>query len=194
MELREYFVLWAIGILCVFSLAIGIEKMMKIILGNYLLTALCLTLSPAIDAVMGRVGTQSPDISASIWAVFTNKTIIVLVVYLLLFLLIFAKSRIYIWFNLSGLKKVLMTILCIPMTVVSIALTLEIAVLGLQAFDVIALEKLASSMPVASIYQQFVAHTPLIICVHTLIAVFMLADINRIPKRKTFVPDITLGE
>jgi hypothetical protein len=87
-----------------------------------------------------------------------------------------------------------MTILCIPMTVLSIALTLEIAVLWLQAFDLVALQKLASSMPVSPIYQQFVAYTPIIICIHALLAVLMLADINRIPKRKSFVPDVTLDQ
>ena len=85
-----------------------------------------------------------------------------------------------------------MTILCIPMTVLSIALTLEIAVLGLQAFDILALQKLASSMPIAPLYQQFVSNTPIIICIHALIAILMLADVNRIPKKKSFVPDITL--
>jgi hypothetical protein len=194
MALREYFVLWAIGILCVFSLAIGIERMMKIILANYLLTALCITITPAIDALMGWLGAQAPDVGNAIGHAVANKTIITLVVYLLLFLLLFAKSRLHIWFHLSGPKKLLMTILCIPMTVLSIALTLEIAVLGLQAFDMVALQKLASSMPVSPIYQQFVQYTPIIICVHALLAVLMLADINRIPKRKSFVPDVRLEE
>ena len=75
--------------------------MMKIILGNYLLTALCLTLSPAIDVLFARLGARSPDIMNTITPVFSNKTIVILVIYLLLFLLIFAKSRIYIGLNLS---------------------------------------------------------------------------------------------
>jgi hypothetical protein len=48
MAVREYFIVGALGILCVFSLAIGIEKMMKIILSNYMLSVLCLTLSPTL--------------------------------------------------------------------------------------------------------------------------------------------------
>jgi fumarate reductase subunit D len=103
--------------------------MMKIILANYLLTALCITIAPAIDAFMGRLGTQAPDVGNAIGQAVANKTIITLILYLLLFLLLFAKSRLHIGFHLSGIKKIFMTILCIPMTVLSIALTLEIAVL-----------------------------------------------------------------
>ena len=41
-----------------------------------------------------------------------------------------------------------MTVLCIPMTIVSIIITLEIAVLGSQAFDPGALQTLLADVPV----------------------------------------------
>lgn len=183
MAIREYFVLGAVGILSVFSLAIWLEKMMKIILGNYLLTALCLALSPTITVLTGRVTVQAPDVQQSIWFLFTNTTIIILVVYLLMLILIFVRSRIHIGMNLSGPAKIAMLILAIPMTILSIILTLEIAVLWLQAFDMIALKVLASSMPVAMVYKQFVMYTPVIIAIHAVITVLMLSNISFLPKK-----------
>lgn len=183
MATREYFVLGSIGILCVFSLAIGLEKMMKIILWNYLLTALCLALTPTISVLTGRVTIQAPDVQQSIWFLFTNTTIIILVVYLIMLILIFVKSRIHIGMNLSGPAKVAMLVLAIPMTIVSIMITLEIAVLWLKAFDMVALQVLASSMPVSLFYKQFVIYTPVIISVHAFITVLMLSDISLMPKK-----------
>lgn len=183
MATREYFVLGSIGILCVFSLAIGLEKMMKIILWNYLLTALCLALTPTISVLTGRVTIQAPDVQQSIWFLFTNTTIIILVVYLLMLILIFVKSRIHIGMNLSGPAKVAMLVLAIPMTIVSIMITLEIAVLWIKAFDMVALQVLASSMPVSSFYKQFVMYTPVIISIHAFITVLMLSDISLLPKK-----------
>ena len=157
--------------------------MMKIILWNYLLTALCLALTPTISVLTGRVTIQAPDVQQSIWFLFTNTTIIILVVYLIMLILIFVKSRIHIGMNLSWPAKVAMLVLAIPMTIVSIMITLEIAVLWLKAFDMVALQVLASSMPVSLFYKQFVIYTPVIISVHAFITVLMLSDISLMPKK-----------
>lgn len=38
MNQLEYFIFGSVGILCVFSLAIGLERMIKVVIGNYMLT------------------------------------------------------------------------------------------------------------------------------------------------------------
>lgn len=203
MAIREYFILWSIGILCVFSLAIGIEKMMKIILWNYLLTALCLTLAPTLWAFMWRLSISAWDIAQTISPAFENKTIITLVVYLLMLLLFFLKSRISIHFHVWGLQKLFLTIICIPLTIVSIATTLQIAVLWLQAFDMIALQTMVASLPIQDIYKQFISYTPIIICIHAFITILVLSHINWTPKMPAFsfkkkhsesVPDIVIED
>lgn len=186
MAIREYFILWAIWILCVFSLAIGIEKMMKIILWNYLLTALCLTLAPTLWALMWWVTAVAPDVAQTIAPAFENKIIITLIVYLLMLLLLFLKSRISVHFHLSWIKKVFLTLICIPMTIVSIATTLQIAVLWLQAFDMAALQSMVSSLPIQDIYKQFISNTPIVICVHAFLTIIILSNINWTPKMPAF--------
>ena len=96
MALREYFILGAIGVLCVFSLAIGVEKMMKIILGNYMLIALCLAVGPTVDRATMWFSGQMPDVQQTVGFLFTNKTIITLVIYILMLILIFVKSRLHV--------------------------------------------------------------------------------------------------
>lgn len=202
MAIREYFILWAVGILCVFSLAIWLEKMMRIVLGNYLLTSLCLTLIPAIDAAMVWLYGQAPDVWQTIQPLLTNKTLIVLVVYLLALLLLFLKSRLSIHFHVSGIKKVLLTILGIPLTIISIATTLQVAVLWTQVFNAQSLQALVATLPLQDIYKQFIIATPVIICIHAIITILLLSNFNRIPsfswfsfrKKSSSMPDISLEE
>ncbi|MBP6086106.1 hypothetical protein KA478_02775 [Patescibacteria group bacterium] len=121
-----------------------------------------------------------------------------LVVYLVMLLLLFLKSRISINFHVSGLKRVFLTIIGIPLTVISIATTLQIAVLGVQAFDITALQVLVSSWPLDGTYKQFIVNTPIVICLHAFITIFILSTINWIPKinlrRKASLPDISLED
>ena len=203
MAIREYFILWALWILCVFSLAIGIEKMMKIVLWNYLLTALCLTLAPSLWAFMWRLTLNSPDVAQTIAPVFENKIIITLAVYLLMLLLFFLKSRISIHFHVGWLQKIFFTIVCIPLTIVSIATTLQIAVLWLQAFDMWALQTMVATLPIQDIYKQFISYTPIVICIHAIITILVLSHINWIPKAPSFsfkkkesesLPDIVIED
>lgn len=186
MAIREYFILWALGVLCVFSLAIGVERMMKIILSNYILSMMALTLSSALGAFLWWLNIQAPDIASTIAPAFANKTIIVLVVYLLLLLLLFLKSRISIHFHVGWVQKMLLTILCIPMTITSIAITLQIAVLWLQTFDFAALQLLVNPLQIQDYYKVFILNTPIVICIHAIVTVLILSHINWTPKLPSF--------
>lgn len=194
MAIREYFILWSLGILCVFSLAIGIEKMTKIILSNYVLTALAITLPMTLSSLMWWLAVHATDIAVTLEPVFANKTIIVLIVYLLLLLLLFLKSRVSIHFHVWWLQKFLLTMFCIPMTIVSITLTLQFAVLGLQAFDYNALQNLVWPLPIQDIYKQFVLQTPVIVTIHAFLTAIIVSHINRTPKMPSFSFRKTVGE
>jgi hypothetical protein len=135
---------------------------------------------------MGWLQMQAPDIAQTISPLFTNKTIIVLVVYLLLLLLLFLKSRISVHFHVGGVQKIFLTVLCIPLTIISIAITLQIAVLGLQAFDSSALQAMVGPLTMPAYYKQFILNTPIVICLHAFITVLVLSHINRTPKMPSF--------
>lgn len=195
MAIREYFVIGAIGVLCVFSFAIWLEKMLRIILGNYLLTALCLSLSPTLDRLMWWTATQEASIQNSLWFLFTNKTIVILIVYFFLLILIFAKSRIKIDVNFGGLKKVFYFILVVPMTILSVLFTLEIAILGVDIFSTAALTQTALTMPIPALYQNFLINTPMLISLHAFLTILLLSDIHfSLPRRRISLPDVSMEE
>lgn len=195
MAIREYFVIGAIGVLCVFSFAIWLEKMLRIILGNYLLTALCLSLSPTLDRLMWWTATQDSSIQSSLWFLFTNKTIVILVVYLLLLVLIFAKSRIRIDVQFGGFKKIFFFVLVIPLTILSVLFTLEIAILGINIFNTTALTQTALTMPIPSLYQNFLINTPVMISLHAFLTILLLSDMHFfLPRRKISLPDVSIEE
>lgn len=195
MATREYFVIGAIGVLCVFSFAIWLEKMLRIILGNYLLTALCLALWPTLDRLLWWAGTQDATLQSSLWFLFTNKTITILIIYFLMLILIFAKSRINVWVHFSGIKKIIFFVLAVPMTILSTLFTLEIAILGVVVFDVPALTQVVSQMPIPYAYQNFLINTPIFISVHALVTILLLSDLHlKLPRRKISLPDVSIDD
>jgi hypothetical protein len=187
MAIREYFVLWAVGILAVFSLAIWLERMLKIVLGNYLLMVLCLTLPTALWSFLSWLNAAAPDIGQAIAPAFSNMTIIVLVVYLLLLLLLFSRGRVSIHFHHKWLWRFLLTMLCIPLTIISIATTLSVAVLGQSAFDVAALQILAAWLQVHEIYKILITQMPAIISIHVFVTVLVLSNISFPTKLPSFL-------
>ena len=64
MDNLEYFIFGAVGILCVFSLAIGLERMVKVVIANYMLTGLCLALWSVIDWFVMRIDAMYPGTGA----------------------------------------------------------------------------------------------------------------------------------
>jgi hypothetical protein len=165
--------------------------MMRIILGNYMLTVLCLAIGPTINRFTVWFGGQLPEAQQTVDMLFTNKTIVTLVVYILMLILIFVKSRLHIGFRLNSTTKILMTILCIPMTIVSIIVTLTVAVLGLQTFDPGALQTLLANAPLYGWLRTIVLNTPVIVFFHAVITVFMSSDLKiSLPKKSYSMPDI----
>jgi hypothetical protein len=60
-NLITYGIVILVGILVVFSFTIGIEKMIKIILGNYILSSICLAAGQSITLVV-EIMKKTPDL------------------------------------------------------------------------------------------------------------------------------------
>jgi hypothetical protein len=137
-NLITYILISIIGVLAVFSFAIGNEKMIKIILGNYILSSICLAASQSMILLVNYLNT-TPDItfmgmsSKTLSAFFTNgQTTIILVIYVILLVIIYKKSKINITIPLDEASKRMLQIVLTPMTVISIILTLQIAIMGIS--------------------------------------------------------------
>lgn len=184
----EYFILWAVWILCVFSLAIGLERMVKVVIGNYILTGLCLSLRTTIDWFVTWIDTIYPWTGASLGFLSDNKTTVILIIYLLLLLLIFLKSNVRVSMHASGMKRFLLTILFVPLTVVSIILSLELSIIGLDSFNMTQMTLLAQSFTENPIIFSFVQMTAVRFFVHTLTTILLISNIKLPTFKRAYTP------
>lgn len=184
----EYFIFGAVGILCVFSLAIGLERMVKVVIGNYILTGLCLSLRTTIDWFVTWIDTMYPWTWASLSFLVDNKTTVILIVYLLLLLLIFLKSNVRVSMHASGVKRFLLTLLFVPLTVASIIFSLELSIIGLDSFDMTKMTMLAQSFTTNSIVFGFVQMTAVWFFVHTLTTILLISNIKLPTFRRAYTP------
>jgi hypothetical protein len=124
-----------VSILAVLSFIIGVEKMIKIILGNYILSGICLAATQSLD-ILVQFLQKTPDVkflglNFSTFADFiTNgQTTIILILYIALLLLIYHKSKIRISIPEDEIIKKALYLVLVPLTVLSVILTLQIAIM-----------------------------------------------------------------
>jgi hypothetical protein len=61
-NLITYGIVILVGILAIFSFSIGIDKMIRIILGNYILSSICLAASQSINLAVDTMK-KAPELS-----------------------------------------------------------------------------------------------------------------------------------
>jgi hypothetical protein len=141
-NLITYILITIIGVLTIFSFVIGNEKMIKIILGNYILSSICLATSQSMLLLINYLNT-TPGVtfmglsSKTLSAFFTNgQTTIILIIYVILLVIIYKKSKINITIPLDVASQKMLQIILTPMTVISIILTLQIAIMGISITNI----------------------------------------------------------
>lgn len=123
------------AILVIISFIIGSQKMIKIILGNYILGTLCLAANQSTSILITFLqNTSSAKIATFTYGEIAKflqdgKTTIILVFYVGLLLLMYQKSKIQISLPNDEILKRTFSFLLVPLTVISIILTLEIVIL-----------------------------------------------------------------
>ncbi len=178
MDNLEYFIFGSIGILCVFSLAIGLERMIKVVIANYMLTGLCIALWGVIDWFVLWIDSLYPGTRESLLFLQENKTTVILAVYLLLLLLIFLKSHLRVSMHASWFKRFMLTILFVPLTVVSIIMTLEFAIIGTDAFNMTKMTMIAQGFSANPVVFAFIQMTPVWLFLHTLVTILLMSNIK----------------
>ncbi|HBB04653.1 TPA: hypothetical protein DCZ39_07330 [Patescibacteria group bacterium] len=124
-----------VAILAVFSFTIGIDKMIKIILGNYILSSICLAASQSINiAVQAMQKTPELKILGFTYAKaadFLNNgsMTIILIFYIILLVVIFRTSKIKISLPSDEAIRKMLQLIFVPLTVISMVLTLQIVLL-----------------------------------------------------------------
>jgi len=181
-NLITYGILILVGSLVVFSFTIGIEKMIKIILGNYILSSICLAAGQSISLLVEMMK-KTPELtfmgfSYDKVANFLNdgNMTIVLIIYIILLFIIFKTSKIKIGLpNDEAIRKMLQLIF-IPLTVISMILTLQIAILGINGININAISNIAQTVANNTYMFRFVKLTPVRILVHGIVTILITSE------------------
>jgi hypothetical protein len=178
-------------ILIIFSILIGKDQMIRVIIGNYILMIVWLSFAWAVDMWNWSNQTFSLTDSRDIWSLLSDGRItITLIVYALLLLLIFKKSTLHSshpWL----LDKWFMLFL-VPMTVLSLALTLGVIFLWTEVFDPQAMAKYAVNLSYDPSIQSIITRTPLWMFLHSLLTVLLTTHVslNYFTRKSAPPPDV----
>jgi len=183
-SMLNYIVIWAVGILAVFSFVMGIEKMVKIVLWNYILGSLCLAAGESLSMLV-RFLVQNPEqrffgITYQWFAnFFTNgKTTLILILYAGLLVLIYLKGKIHIRVPDDDTSQKLLYIFLVPITVISIIITLQIALMGLQVLDITKLQWLAEWISGNNYFYKFLSATPVWVFLHGIATIIITSELK----------------
>lgn len=178
----NYFLLGVVWVISIFAIAVWTEKMLKIVVWNYILTTICLTLSSVIDSISSSLWYDLNTNYQNLRNFIINwKTGIILVIYLILLVILLNKSKISFDVHNMSIPKFPLTILLIVMSTISILFTLAIAIWWTSIMNVDEVGFIANFFSNYPIVYQIVNYIPGIIMIHWLLTLFIISDtINNI--------------
>lgn len=156
--------------------------MIKIILGNYILSSICLAASQSINLAVEYM-TKTPELK---FMGFTYEKVanflnngnmtIVLIIYIVLLIVIFRTSKIKIGLPDDEAIKKMLQIVFVPLTVISMVLTLQIAILGINGINVAGIASIAKTVANNPYIFQFVSLTPVRILLHGIVTILITSE------------------
>lgn len=172
-DLIIYCVFWVVAILCVLAFSLKLERLVQIIVWNYVLWVLCFSLWVSLDLMIW------PNTDSQVLQFFYDaKVWVLLLVYsLLFFFFVYRRSKIRIDFSSDPLVYKPLYLLLWPLTVISMVVTIWTIMLWLDAFSF-------GSLSSISIYtqnpylQKIVLNFPYIIFIYSVLSLLVIADLK----------------
>lgn len=110
---------------------------------------------------------------------FTNgKTTIVLILYILLIVLVYKKSKIHISLPMDDASRKMTQIIFVPLTVISIILTLQIALMGMEITNLQSLSRLGETISTNPYIIMYFSLTPVWILLHGIVTIFLTSELK----------------
>jgi hypothetical protein len=180
----NYLIFWLLIALIVFSIVIWIEKMIKIILWNYILSSICLATSQSINLLVNQLA-LSPEIK-TLWILNSKlsqilsdgQTTIILIIYIILLVIIYHKSKIKIDTPDDETTKKLIHLLLVPLTVVSIIITFQTVLMWINIVNIQSIQSIANSISTNPYLFKFISWTPLWILLHWLATIVITSELK----------------
>jgi hypothetical protein len=181
-NLITYGIIIVVGILAIFSFTIGIDKMIRIILWNYILSSICLAASQSINLAVQYM-TKTPDLTfmwfsyAKVANFLNNGSMtIILILYIILLVIIYRTSKIRIVLPSDEALKKMLQLIFVPLTVLSMVLTLQIVILWMDGMNITSISSIASAVANNPYMFKFVSLTPVRILLHGIITIFITSE------------------
>ena len=182
--LVTYIVIWIIWILAVFSFVIWVNQMVKVILWNYVLWIICMATSQSID-ILTNFFNENINLSFFwLWydtlaSFFSSwKVTLVLLLYAVWLVIIYKKSTISIRFPADANIMKAIQILLVPMTVLSMILTLQMAILWINMIDADKLKEIVSHFTTSWYLYDFLRLWPVWLLVHGILTTVISSELK----------------
>ena len=179
-----YIFIWIIVILTIFFLSIWIEKIIKLLLWNYLLMLLTLASHQSLvlftnflqkTPTFNFLGLSYGDIANF---VSNGKMTFIFILYLWLSLLIYYKSKIHISLPMDDVVQKILYIVLVPFTVVWIIFSLMIVFFGTTIFDPVSLSQLILQLPQNPILFTIISWMPVWLSIHALCTILITSELQ----------------
>jgi hypothetical protein len=181
-NLITYGIVVIVGILAIFSFMMGIDKMIRIILWNYILSSICLAASQSIKLAVESMS-KTPDLtfmgfSYDKVANFLNNgsMTIILILYVILLVIIYRTSKIRIVLPGDEALKKMLQMIFVPLTIISIVLTLQIVLLWMDGINITAISSVATAVANNPYMFKFVSLTPVWILLHGIVTILITSE------------------
>jgi hypothetical protein len=115
-----------------------------------------------------------------------GQTTFILILYTALLVVIYLRSKIKIELPLDVSIEKSLYIILVPMTVISIVLTLQIALMGIKVLDISQLAILTNGMQGDNYAYKFISLTPLRTFLHGIATILITSELNVSFRSKSF--------
>lgn len=180
-------------ILVVISVVLWLENMIKIVLGNYILGTISLTLMQSIDLLVGFLSAHSDAVF--VWISYTSlvgfvtaaKATIVLIIYFVLLFVLYKQSQITVRMPGEDSLQRALYILLVPLAASSMLLTLWIVLSGLWLSQDVILSLIGQWANI-DLVARIVAMLPVWILLHGLCTMLITSELRMTIKTDMDAP------
>lgn len=179
-----YIFLWVLALVIVFCFAIGTEKMIKLLLGNYLLMLLALSASQSLVLLTNFLNKTPTLLFAGLPYknisnfIIQGKMTFVFIFYIILSFLIFYKSKIRIILPMDDIVQKVLYVVLVPFTALGIFFGLFIVFFGTTIFDPVALGQLLVRLPQNPILFDIASWLPFWLFLHALFTILITSEVK----------------
>ena len=177
----QYFSLGVLGVLVIFSLAMGMERMLRMIVGNYILSMLCLALSSTIDLVLQNIvrlqlANKTNNYVSTYNLLSQYKVGIVIVVYLFCMITLFTRWKTNFSTDHLPFPRFAVMRIVVIMTAISILFTLAVIVWGIWVLDPFNITTIVWQYIPDPKVLGYISYMPIWIMTHAGLTIFLISD------------------